>query len=473
MPQAASSSDRPSGSATPGANGVLGRAHVEGHRPAEKEAGIEIAEQKIRVRHRRLVAAERVCRGPRRGAGAFRADPQATQGVDAGHRAAPGADLDHLDHRHLDGQTALLPEPVLAVDLELRRDQRIAVRDHAGLGGGAAHVEGEDIVVPEQPAVPGRGQGAARRSGLHQPDRGLGARVDLHQTAVGLHEEQGRRNLELRVESIAQAAEILLRDALHVDVGQHGRPAHVLADLGHELAGQRDLDAGQDPAQEAGNTALVRVVGVGVDQRDADGLDPVAFETPGKRSDVVILQRGANRPVGEHAFVELEAQPPRRQGTGAPHAQVVDVVAMLATDLDRVAKSPSGDESGPGPLAFDQGIDEERGAVHHAGDLGPVRAESGQQPVHAFDHRIVGLIRGGEDLLDLERRSVPARDHEIGERAADVSPHAQAHRPCPPRLAALAEHQCARAEVPVQSTGPPATLGAAKNFVESLLPPRR
>ena len=426
------------------ANGVLGRFDVERHRPAEKVPGIEISQHQVRIRHGRLVAAERVCRRTRHGAGALRSDLQAAQGVDARDRAAPGADFDHLDHRNLDGEAALFLETVLAVDLEFGRHQRVAVRDHAGLGGRAAHVEGEDVVVPEELAVPGCRQGAACRSGLYEPDRRLGARVDLHQAAVGLHEEQGRRNLEFRVQPIPQAAQVFLRDALHIDVGQYGRAAHVLADLGHEFAGQRDREIRQRLAQDAGDAALVRVVGIGVDERNTDGLDLFAFEAPGKLPDVIVLQRRANRPVGEHAFVELEAQPPGRKGAWAPHAQVVDVVAMLPTDLDRVAKAPGRDEGGPGPLALDQGIDEERRAVHDAGDPGPIRPEPGQHSVHACDHGVVGLARGGQNLLEFERRPVRTHDHQVGERAADVRSDAQAHRHSPHFLARCRPHAVER-----------------------------
>ena len=149
---------------------------VEAHLAAEEERRIEIAEHQIGIGHGRLVAALAVAGRPRIGAGAVRPDLEQPERVDPGDAAAAGADLDHLDHRHLDRQAAALLEAVHAVDLEVRRDQGLAVLDQAGLGGGAAHVEREQARAVDQPAVVGGGERAGRRARIRSGARESGRR---------------------------------------------------------------------------------------------------------------------------------------------------------------------------------------------------------------------------------------------------------------------------------------------------------
>src|SRR6266849_2314202 len=133
MPQAACVTSRPRGRA------------IEPHAPAQEELGVEVAEQQIGVGHRGLAAAQVVAGGAGVGARAVGADLEEPHAVDARDRAAAGADLDHLDHRHADRPPRALLEAVGARHLELAPDERHAVVDDARLGGRAAHVERQKL----------------------------------------------------------------------------------------------------------------------------------------------------------------------------------------------------------------------------------------------------------------------------------------------------------------------------------------
>ena len=63
--------------------------------------------------------------------------------VEPGDAAAARTDLENIDHRHLHRQGALI-----TADQSKARRQRMAVIDDAGLGGGAAHVEGDGLAKP-------------------------------------------------------------------------------------------------------------------------------------------------------------------------------------------------------------------------------------------------------------------------------------------------------------------------------------
>ncbi len=73
-------------------------------------------------------------------AGAGRADFQQAGGVDAGDRAAAGADGADVDHRHVDWHGVF--------DLDLGGDRGLAAADQRDVGGGAAHVVGDEVGYP-------------------------------------------------------------------------------------------------------------------------------------------------------------------------------------------------------------------------------------------------------------------------------------------------------------------------------------
>ncbi len=100
---------------------ALGGGGIELHLAAEEAIGAEPAEHQIGVGHRRLGAAEAVAGRARRRAGALRADAQRAV-VDAGDRAAAGADLENIHHRDLHRQ-----RPLVAADQRRAGGQRLAV----------------------------------------------------------------------------------------------------------------------------------------------------------------------------------------------------------------------------------------------------------------------------------------------------------------------------------------------------------
>ena len=116
------------------------RGEIELHLAAEEAVGAEAAEHQVGVGDGRLGAAEAVADRARRRAGRFRADAQRVADLDAGDAAAAGADLLDVDHRHLHRQAG-----GVAADQRRAGHQHVAFVDHAGLGRGAAHVEGYRI----------------------------------------------------------------------------------------------------------------------------------------------------------------------------------------------------------------------------------------------------------------------------------------------------------------------------------------
>ena len=134
------------------------RGDVEPHPAAQEIVLAQVAEHEVAVGDGRHLAAAAVAGRPRHRAGAFRADLEHAEAVDAGDGAAAGADGVDVHHRHRE---------VAALDLAAAGDRGLAVLDQRHVAGGAAHVEGDEVLETGHPARIGAGGDAAGRAGQH------------------------------------------------------------------------------------------------------------------------------------------------------------------------------------------------------------------------------------------------------------------------------------------------------------------
>ena len=169
--------------AEPRGNGVHrpgGGLHIEPLPAAEETCRVEEAEHEVGVGHGRCGPAPPVAGRSRIGAGTGRADVQHTAGVDAGDGAATRADARDVE--------AVQGDPVTG-DPAVGGDRGLALHDERHVGARAAHVEGDEVAVPEDPArVPCRRHPAGRSrkdSAGGEPDR-IG---HCRESAVRLHDE--------------------------------------------------------------------------------------------------------------------------------------------------------------------------------------------------------------------------------------------------------------------------------------------
>src|SRR5260370_84693 len=132
------------------------------------------------------------------------------------YRAAAGTALRNVDHRDLHRQPG-----GIAADARAAGHQHVAAMDDAGLGGRAAHVEGDRVLEPDAIAQRLGADDARRRSGFEHPDAGALRLLDAEQTAARLHDPKVTAKAGGR-EMIADLAEI----APHArpEVGLRGRP---------------------------------------------------------------------------------------------------------------------------------------------------------------------------------------------------------------------------------------------------------
>ena len=136
-----------------------------------------------------------------------------------------------------------------------------------------------------------------------------------------------------------------------------------------------------------------------------------------------------------HALGHLEAERARNGRRDPPRdVEAVQVVALLAPDLQDVAKPAGRHQGRPGSPSLQHRVGDHGRAVRQARDL-VVGPEQGLKP---FEHRLGG-IGGRRDLQHPQRPAVGRVRHQVGERAAHVDPNAEpaAHRPAYPPMACL------------------------------------
>ena len=247
----------------------------------------QVAEDDVGVGDGRLGAALAVGGRAGVGAGRLRADPQRLGQL--GHvrdRAAAGADGAHVDAGGAHGEVA---------DLGLPADPRGQVLHQGDVGGGAAHVEGDQVAVAALLGDPHRAGDPAGRAGQQHGDRG--ARSPRRPTA-GRRRCAGspaRRRPRPRASLSDSVCDVPLHLRLHVAVGDGGERALVLAHLGQHVGGQRHRDAGQHLGGDLGDPPLVRGVGEGVDQETASAWMPWPAQLGQLGADVVLVELADRR----------------------------------------------------------------------------------------------------------------------------------------------------------------------------------
>ena len=125
---------------------VGGARAVEPHLATEEGMLVDVAEAQIGVGDGRAIASMRVACGPRVRTGALGTHAEQAKLVDPRDRTTAGADLDHFDDRHLQGQAAALGEAMHARHFELVRAFGLAIVDDAYFGGGAADIERDQVL---------------------------------------------------------------------------------------------------------------------------------------------------------------------------------------------------------------------------------------------------------------------------------------------------------------------------------------
>jgi hypothetical protein len=333
---------------------------IERDAPADQR-GRDAAEHEVGVGDGRFVAAVRIAHRPRHGAGAARPDLEMALAADPGDRAAANADGGDVDHRDADGK---LPDRTAIGEV------RLGAFDQAEIGRGAAGVERHEIGK----AGNVRDHRAAQRTGGRPGERG---RDRLAQNLLGTRDAAARlhdqeRLFAQRPELVVHALEIAIEIRLDESIDQRGHRPLVLAVFRQHGAGQRQHRLGIFLGHDFRHTALMRVVGVGMQQADADRLDLMELEEPSGVAHARLVERPQLFALEIQAAADLTGILQRHQPVRL-HPEIGIAIALrhrLTRDFEDMAEALGDDQAERTNIALQEGVGGDGRAVGQPEHIG-------------------------------------------------------------------------------------------------------
>ena len=184
----------------------------------------------------------------------------------------------------------------------------------AGLGGGAAHVEGDDVRHAARPRQRMGADHAAGRAGLDDVHGLGGGRRGAHQAAVRLHDQERRADAPRREVGL-EAREIARDDRHHIGVDHGARGALVLLDLGQHLGAQRERQIGRQAPDDCLISRSCAGLAKQLSRQTAIACDALVEQLPDRALGIGRIERADDLAVGRRP-----ARRPRRADDARPAA---------------------------------------------------------------------------------------------------------------------------------------------------------
>ncbi|TCM50457.1 hypothetical protein EV648_102501 [Kribbella sp. VKM Ac-2568] len=339
-----------------------------------------------------------------------------------GDRSTPGSYGSHVDRSGPD-----LEVP----DRSLPADSRRQSLHQGNVGRRTAHVEGQEVRVAGLFRHPGRAGHSTGRPRQQQVDRAVGCDGRGDETTVAAKDAQPSVHTRLAQLSF-QVRDIAGDLRLHCCVRHCGDGALVLAQLGQHRGRQRHRYVRQLLGGQLANSVLVVGVRVGVDQADAQGLDPAPLKRPQLRPNVVLVELGDHVALSTDPAAHLDGVLERgeRLGLGPDDPAGQAAGDERPRDLQDLSEAVGGDQSDPRALAFEDRVRGDRRTVEHLADLGHRDAGRGTRALDAPQYSDRLVLGGGRGLGPVRLPGVLVDQQNVGERPPDVHAEPVGHG-CP------------------------------------------
>ena len=227
--------------------------------------------------------------------------------LNARDRPAARADFENVHHRYLNRQRLFV-----AADQRASGGQRLTVKDHASLGSGAAHVEGDRVFQVERLRDRLSADDAGRRSGFQHPDAFRLGAADAEQSAGRLNDEK------IAGKSVADdppldVFQVTAHARANIGVGDDRRATLEFAVLLRQLVRSRNEMAGKLLLQDRLGAAFVRGVAIAVQKQDRYRFDVLAAYLRCHLPQRVFVERGEDFTTRCQSFGHLVASIARYQ----------------------------------------------------------------------------------------------------------------------------------------------------------------
>ena len=153
-----------------------------------------------------------------------------------------------------------------------------------------------------------------------------------------------------------QLREIIRHPFLNVDVGQRRAGPLELADLGHHFRTERHAHLGRYFGDDLRRALLMRGIAKTVEVANADGFDAFVAQLADQAPDKRFVQDCSTLPSAAMRSGTSKRRWRGTRGFGSSRLQIVEFVAVLAADLDGVAKTRRRKQRRRRALALDQRV---------------------------------------------------------------------------------------------------------------------
>ena len=314
----------------------------------------------MRIGHRRRLTTVAVGRRAGHRTGALRPHPQRAEPVDTGDRAATGTDAEHVDLRQVDRHPGRLAG---------KPDLWHLVQHQADVGGGAAHVEGERVLLAHQRSQPRTADHAGGRPRGGQADRQLPRSIGGGHAAVGLHQVQRHRHT-LVGHLGADRTEVGAQQWQERCVQGGGGGANVLAELRYHLTRQRHRHPRKLLGQDLADSLLVGGIQEREQHHHGDRLHGLLSQQRGGLLDARLVKLINHHPFRIDAARHADAQMAGDDRLGLRRPQVVHVPAHLRADGKHVLEPVVRDQRCAGEPALDDRVGGDGGSMREVADVG-------------------------------------------------------------------------------------------------------
>ena len=197
---------------------------------------------------------------------------------------------------------------------------KFAVLDQRRFGGGAAHVEADEVLEAHRGGDGLGADDACGRAALDDVHGLLGRRLVRHQAAARLHKQHGRLHAG-GGEVAAQPGEIARDDRLDIGVDDSRGGALVLLDLRQDIEADAVRETRRQPLDLFLQQQLVRGIDEGVEEADGDCLNFLGEQAFHRRFGLGLAQRQLHLTRGGDPFRHRGAEIARHQRLGFSQAR--------------------------------------------------------------------------------------------------------------------------------------------------------
>ena len=135
----------------------------------------------------------------------------------------------------------------------------------------------------------------------------------------------------------------------------------------------------------------------------------------------ILVQFQENLAVGIDPLGDLEAAVARHKGRRHFQEQIIEIIAGLAANLDRVAKALRREQPDGGSGALDDRVGNQGRAMHNAVQIRWPQPRLLKQAGDPGNDGCAGILGRGEQLADVDQLAGRVVQHEIREGAADIN----------------------------------------------------